>query len=223
MRCRLVTLVVPLVWTLWTPAGGARAGPPAWPGACEPPILAAERFYRLPAGILEAIALTESGSHGAPYPWALNLAGRPVMSPSRDAAAGLLRGPNGIARRDVAVGCMQIHMRYHLAGFAKPESALEPARNVWYGAAFLDGLHRRLGDWASAIAQYHASDPKAQRAYVCRVAGQLAHTGPLTRQALGLDLCGSPPIAGLRLAGRQAPLRLSLFTARQSAGIVVMH
>ncbi|MTJ81585.1 MAG: lytic transglycosylase domain-containing protein [Telmatospirillum sp.] len=165
-------------WLSFFPAPPAWAGGPGWADGCLPFIPAAERFYGLPPGLLLAIALTESGRNGSPYPWALNVGGQPVMAPSYQEAAALLRLPDGRPRRDVAVGCMQIHMTYHLESFNDPEWALHPKYNVWYAASFLDGLRRRYGNLSSAVAHYHASDPAAQRLYLCQVARHLAATAP---------------------------------------------
>jgi hypothetical protein len=202
--------------------GSAAAG--ALGQSCGPIIPLAEQHYRLPGGLLEAIALTESGVQGQPYPWALNIAGSPVLARDYQSAAALLRHPDGRVRRDVAIGCMQIHMQYHLASFARPEEALEPGTNVWYAAAYLDALHQQFGDWLSAVAHYHASDPVAQRDYLCRVASHLTRTNPATRRALGLADCraAQPRRGAARPRNDQAAEdRQRLFAARQAAGIVV--
>lgn len=167
----------------------AQAATVGWAEGCLPFIPAAEHHYRLPAGLLQAIALTESGQDGAPYPWALNIAGQPVIATSYQAAASYLRDADGTPRRDIAVGCMQIHMQYHLDRFIEPEWALHPRYNVWYAALYLDRLRRQYGDTISAIAHYHGSDPAAQRDYLCKVSAHLAKTAPETRAALGLGSC----------------------------------
>lgn len=161
-----------------------------WAHGCLPHIASAEQHYRLPGGLLYAVALTESGQDGTPYPWALNIGGRPVIPPSYATAAAQLRYADGEPRQDVAVGCMQIHMQYHLGNFGEPEWALHPNYNVWYAAAYLDQLHRRYGNWISAIAHYHGSDPAACERYLCRVEQHLREAG----RTLGTAACGKPPI-----------------------------
>jgi hypothetical protein len=204
------------------PDGTGAGGTVDWAHGCLPFIAAAERHYGLPAGLLEAMALTESGQRGAPYPWALNIAGQPVAVRSYEEAAQRLRFNDGRPRRDVAVGCMQIHMQYHLDSFVDPEWALHPRYNVWYAALFLDRLHRRYGDWLAAIAHYHASESLAQRSYLCRVAAHLQHTGPATRQALGLGACPtSTPSAGWA-RGRLAETHRRLMAARRVGRIIVL-
>jgi soluble lytic murein transglycosylase-like protein len=192
-----------------------------WEAGCLPFIPVAEQYYHLPPGLLQAIALTESGQDGAPYPWALNIAGQAVIAPSYQAAASLLRSSDGQPRRDIAIGCMQIHMQYHLDRFIEPEWALHPQYNVWYAALYLDRLRRQYGDMASAIAHYHGSDPAAQRDYLCRVSHHLSHTAPATRDALGLDDCDRTRIIekSSATASRQ---RASLLAARRVGRIIVL-
>lgn len=155
VRCALLFLAV------CCPAGVQAAS-----GECSAYIPAAERYFALPPGLLSAVATVESGQ----YPWTLNLAGQAVVAPDFASAAKLLRTADGIPRRDVAVGCLQIHMRYHLDRFPAPEWALVPGYNVWYGAAYLRGLKDRYGDWKTAVAHYNGSNPVAQKFYLSQVA-----------------------------------------------------
>ncbi|HIJ61464.1 MAG TPA: transglycosylase SLT domain-containing protein [Rhodospirillaceae bacterium] len=164
----------------------------------------AEGYYRIPHGLLEAIALTESGQSGRPYPWSLNIAGQPVFAPSYEAAARRLRAADGSPRRDVAVGCMQIHMRFHLTQFGDPEWALLPRYNVWYAARYLDTLYRSFGNWETAVAHYNASDPPAQRRYLCQVASHLRVTAPESP----LNACPAAPSATLRRRETMAARRI---------------
>ncbi len=223
-------LSLPITLALAAVLGGlpAAAATVAWGQGCMPFIGQAEAYYALPAGLLEAVALTESGQHGAPYPWALNIGGQAIAAGTYREAAGLLRRADGRPRRDVAIGCMQIHMQYHLDSFVEPEWALDPRHNVWYGARFLDQLRRQYGDWISAIAHYHGSDLAAQRSYLCQVARHLQRTGPATRANLGLSACGTAPVAarhrfvpgaGPDRAGRA---RLAVMAARRIGRIIVL-
>jgi soluble lytic murein transglycosylase-like protein len=188
-----------------TPWAQASATSVDWTEGCLPFIAPAEQYYHLPPGLLMAVALTESGQDGAPYPWALNIAGQTVIAPSYRAAADLLRTTDGSPRRDVAIGCMQIHMHYHLDRFIEPEWALHPRYNVWYAALYLDALRRQYGNMTSAIAHYHGSDPAAQRDYLCRVSAHLARIAPTTRDALGLGTCAQVKIVGRSVAPPGAP------------------
>ena len=60
-----------------------------------------------------------------------------------------------------------------------PATACDPAKNVAYAARFLSELKEREGTWTKAVARYHAG-PKnlpAQKAYVCRVIGNMVAAG----------------------------------------------
>jgi hypothetical protein len=163
-----------------------------------------------------AIALVESGRNGVPYPWALNIGGKTELPPDYSSALRLLRDADGKVRQDAAVGCLQIALHYHLDRLKSPEWALHPRYNVWYGALFLQELKDRYGDWPSAIAHYHASNPAAQRIYLCQVAHFLARTGPGTARTIGLQNCAADsmpllprqPVAPLTASRLAAPLRV---------------
>jgi soluble lytic murein transglycosylase-like protein len=190
---------------------------------CLTPIAAAERHFHLPEGLLAAIALTESGQGGVPQPWALNIAGQAISAPSYQAAAALLRDARGTPRRDVAIGCMQIHMSYHLDRIGEPELALDPVVNVWYGAAYLDELYRRYGNWISAIGHYHASDAEAQSSYRCGVARRLLKTAPDNGRADYFALCGAAEPYRRLAIGRDRPhWSARLMESRRIGKIIVL-
>jgi hypothetical protein len=206
----------------------AKATSVDWAHGCMPYIPEAEAYYKLPTGILQAVALTESGQDGQPYPWALNIGGQAYIAPSYEEAARALRLPDGRPREDVAVGCMQIYMHYHLKKFVEPEWALHPIYNIWYGASYLRELANLYGDWPSAIAHYNGSDPAAQRTYLCMVANRLATTSLATLRALGLQTCGSVPIAASKdvVVSPRVPnvvrQRMSIMAARRVGRIIVL-
>jgi len=150
-------------------AGVAVLSPAPAVADCVAAIEAEEARFALPEGLLMAVALTESGRGGRPWPWALNIAGTPAILP--DAAAmrraiaenGDGTGPN------IDVGCMQISLAWHAERFADWRVLLEPAANVAYGAYLLRHLFERHGSWTLAVAHYHSGTLDRQRAYVCRV------------------------------------------------------
>lgn len=147
--------------------------------ACEAEILRAAERYDVPAGILYAVGLAETGRKGSLHAFALNIEGRAVFAGSaREAELEFDR-----ARRDGArlidLGCMQINHHYHAAQFPSLRHMLDPRLNVDYAARFLSRLKQRHGTWSMAVARYHAgpdNDP-AQKRYVCRVIANLAVTG----------------------------------------------
>lgn len=137
---------------------------------CTPYLIQAEQYYRMPSGLLRAIAQVESGGQfGYPWAWAINDNGTPRFPRSYGEATRHLRSSGGDIKKDVAVGCMQIYMRYHGDYFKAPEWALNPYYNVWYAANYLYRLRLKHGNWTEAVGRYHASDKTAQRNYICSV------------------------------------------------------
>jgi soluble lytic murein transglycosylase-like protein len=155
-------------------------GPAAAAGnACEPEILKAADRYGVPAGILYAVGLTETGKKGSLQPNALNIEGRAVFPSGRRQAVLKVEKARAEGAKLIDLGCMQINHHYHRQHFASLEDMLDPRRNVDYAARFLASLHARHESWSMAVARYHAgpdNDP-AQKRYVCRVIANMVATG----------------------------------------------
>lgn len=142
---------------------------------CATEIHAAEQRHGIPEGLLMAIGMVESSLN----PLALNVGGRTRLPSNRTEAARLLVDGTGAPRRDVTIGCMQIHSRYHLdAVGGQPQRFLDPAVNVDYAAAMLRALYERNGSWRTAVGRYNTapSSPNFER-YICRVDRQLRQIG----------------------------------------------
>ena len=146
---------------------------------CEAEILRASERYGVPAGILYAVGLTETGRRGSLHPNALNIGGRAVFANSPQEALREFQAARAQGIRLIDIGCMQINHHYHAEHFTSLKHMLDPRFNVDYAARFLAQLKKRHGTWALAVARYHAgpdNDP-AQKRYVCRVIANLAATG----------------------------------------------
>lgn len=146
---------------------------------CEAEILSAAKRYDVPAGILYAVGLTETGVRGSLQPYALNIEGKPVFARSRAEAVKAFNQARNAGKRLIDLGCMQINHHYHAEHFRTVEDMLDPRRNVDYAARFLNRLKGKHDTWSMAVARYHAgphNDP-AQKRYVCRVIANLVATG----------------------------------------------
>ncbi|MEO5757739.1 MAG: transglycosylase SLT domain-containing protein [Mesorhizobium sp.] len=146
---------------------------------CEPEILRAADRYGVPAGILYAVGLTETGNKGSLQPNALNIEGKAVFPRSRSEALAAFANARREGKTLIDLGCMQINHHYHAAHFRSVEDMLDPHQNVDYAARFLASLHARHETWSMAVARYHAgpdNDP-AQKIYVCRVIANMVATG----------------------------------------------
>ena len=180
---------------LWGPAAAQETQPSDGGPAlfqCSRYLRNGETLYGIPRGILHAMSVVESGRAGTPWPWALNVSGRAHFPATRREALRLMEDGEGGLRSDVAVGCMQIHTRWHAASFAAGEDMLDPAVNVAYAARFLRELYDRHGSWTEAVRRYHASDPAAQDAYLCLVLDQRVRLGYQRETAEMRRLCGGP-------------------------------
>lgn len=146
--------------------------------ACEAEILRAADRYGVPAGILYAVGLTETGRKGSLQPYALNIEGRAVYARSAEEAVAEFREARADGAELIDLGCMQINHHYHAEKFANVGQMLNPRANVDYAARFLVELKKRHETWSMAVARYHAgpdNDP-AQKRYVCRVIANMVAT-----------------------------------------------
>ena len=79
----------------------------------------AARAHGLPADILYAVALTESGKvvdrsrTRRPWPWTLNVGGTGYFYASREDAHRALQGFLDQGKRSVDIGLMQVNWRWH--------------------------------------------------------------------------------------------------------------
>lgn len=161
--------------------------------ACEAQILRASTRYQIPAGILYAVGLTETGNKGSLQPYALNIAGRAVFAPNATAALNEFERARRQGVTLIDLGCMQINHRYHADEFPSVSAMLDPARNVDYAARFLKKLKGEHDTWSMAVARYHAgpnNDP-AQKRYVCRVIANMVATGFGEWTPNARDFCNS--------------------------------
>ncbi|WP_214471953.1 lytic transglycosylase domain-containing protein [Mesorhizobium sp. dw_380] len=155
------------------------SGASAATNPCEPEILRAADRYGVPAGILYAVGLTETGKKGSLQPNALNIEGKAVFPRSRTEALATFANAQREGKTLIDLGCMQINHHYHSSHFRSVEDMLDPRQNVDYAARFLASLHARHETWSMAVARYNAgpdNDP-AQKVYVCRVIANMVATG----------------------------------------------
>lgn len=172
-RILLSALAAACLSSLFAGLANAAANP------CEAEILRASDRYGIPAGILYAVGLTETGNKGSLQPNALNIEGKAVFAKSRPEALAAFNRARGEGKTLIDLGCMQINHRYHAGHFRSVADMLDPHQNVDYAARFLASLHARHQTWSMAVARYHAgpnNDP-AQKVYVCRVIANMVAVG----------------------------------------------
>jgi soluble lytic murein transglycosylase-like protein len=137
--------------------------------------------YAVPAGILFAIALTESGRKAAdgqtlPYPWAMNVNGKAFYFANRAEAARHLTQLLDEGKQP-DIGLMQVNWRYHRRKLGDVNQAFDPWLNLRAGATVLREAYRATGDWWQAVGRYHSGTPALAKAYRARVLRWYARLG----------------------------------------------
>jgi len=175
------------------------AGPlRAAPADCRGLAAEAERHYAIPTGILQSMAMVESGIGGVAWPWTINAGGNPLLLRSREEALQVGNAALHKFGDMVAVGCMQIHLHYHGHAFGNLAQVLEPTNNVAYAARLLVSLRATHGSWVSAVEHYNASNAEARTVYLCQVLRKRASLGfqaatPGVCQRCGAQMPGCAP------------------------------
>ncbi|HYD98405.1 MAG TPA: lytic transglycosylase domain-containing protein [Alphaproteobacteria bacterium] len=163
IRALILTLITLLIWV----AQPARAEE----DPCAAEVAAAEAANGIPAGLLRAISLTESGRVGpvsrrtVAWPWTINAEGAGQYAESKAAAVETVRALQAGGMRSIDVGCMQINLRAHPDAFDSLEQAFDPAHNVAYAVRFLRSLKEREGSWQAAVGYYHSATPEHNQRY----------------------------------------------------------
>ncbi|HET6184571.1 MAG TPA: lytic transglycosylase domain-containing protein [Acetobacteraceae bacterium] len=159
----------------------AQARTQAGPPSCESAIARAAAALRLPDGLLQAVALVESGRpdprSGAvePWPWTINVLGDGYFFPNKASAIAAVQELQAAGVASIDVGCMQVNLMHHPHAFATLQQAFDPAANARYAALFLTELYTRSGSWTKAVGEYHSQTPGIAAPYQVKV---LAHWRP---------------------------------------------
>lgn len=138
---------------------------------CETAVTSAEYVARLPARLLGAISLTETGrvdpatGHIRPWPWTINAEGEGHFFETREQAVAAVRALQARGVRSIDVGCLQVNLMYHPNAFATLDEAFDPGANAAYAARFLNALYAGDKDWDKAVAAYHSETPGLGDAY----------------------------------------------------------
>ncbi len=179
------TLIALLLSLLPVPVAVLAQPRPSPPSLCETAIAAAEQTARLPARLLGAIAITESGRFDTekgfvrPWPWTINAEGAGQFFATKADAIGAVRVLQARGVRSIDIGCMQVNLYYHPSAFNSLDEAFEPHTNAAYAARFLNSLYASSGDWMRAIGTYHSDTPARGAAYRTLVLARWQQPGGL--------------------------------------------
>jgi soluble lytic murein transglycosylase-like protein len=192
----------------------------AAPELCERAAAQAAAETGVPADLLLAIALAESGRQQdgrlRPWPWAANLEGQGHWFDTRAELVAFAEGAVAVGRPSVDIGCFQINWRWHGQHFARPGELSDPLTGARHAAGYLARLHAEFGGWEAAVGAYHSRDPARAQRYAARVAS-LRGTAPTAppaphpppdppvRVAWALDGGGPPAAPGSIVPSTAAP------------------
>ena len=142
---------------------------------CVQAVAAVEDRLGIPAQLLSAIALAESGRwdslrrESVSWPWTIYAEGRPHYPPDKRSAIATVRSIMARGVRNIDVGCLQINLFYHPDAFDSLDQAFDPAANTAYAGNLLLRLQNTHRSWSRAIAFYHSSTRKYAVPYLLRV------------------------------------------------------
>lgn len=136
-------------------------------------MVAAEMRHGIPAGLLQAIGIVESGRRDPvtgktePWPWTINADGEPHIFDSKQQAVDWVRQAQQRGVQSIDVGCAQVNLMYHPTAFASLDQAFDPAINADYAARFLRELWETTaaGNWMTATGHYHSRTPELADTY----------------------------------------------------------
>lgn len=130
--------------------------------------------YQIPASILYAVALTESGKKiktglFRPWPWTLNVAGQAKRYKTRREAWQAIEHYLSQGIRSIDIGLLQINWRWNKAELRNNTwQALDPLFNAQTGARLLRNAYRAKGNWPHAIGHYHSPGQKPRQKHRAR-------------------------------------------------------
>jgi hypothetical protein len=164
-----------LIWVIsWENANASKYDKSINDVVCDKHAQEIEQEFKLPSGLLSAIAIAESRlwrpklNKGVPWPWTLSISGKGYYLDNYEQA--LSKAKNALKRgKMVDLGCMQINHKYHHAQFNSVDEMLMPENNIRYSAKLLKKLYKRTGSWRTAIGGYHSFTKKNHEKYVKRI------------------------------------------------------
>ena len=188
-----------LAFPLAAAAAVLPAGNPG--GQCRAAIGAAERAFGIPAGLMGAIGLVESGRRGPdgrvdPWPWSIDANGEGRVFDTPEAAIAAVRALQAGGVRSIDVGCMQVNLLHHPDAFASLEAAFDPATNAAWAARFLVQLHAGTSSWPEAAALYHSATPALAAEYRRKVMAAWPAGLAQADDAAATAATAAPPFAG---------------------------
>ena len=139
---------------------------------CATAAYEAEKILKIPAYLLQAIALTESGhwdkvdKKRKPWPWAVGAQKKGHYFATKKEAVDFVSKLQQQGVTNIDIGCMQINLHYHGETFQNLDEGFNPINNVAYAGIFLTELHKVRKSWNQAVKYYHSANPKYNKRYI---------------------------------------------------------
>ncbi len=171
MHCALQTMLLAFAIVLGSTAAAAAASA----DLCLDAIADAERRDgALPEGLMQSIALIESGHRPSggrwvPWPWTINSPAGSFYLGSRREAVAKVEALQRQGITNIDVGCMQINLHHHPKAFRTLDDAFRPDSNIAYAAGFLRDLMASNRNLFHAVGRYHSSTPQRRDSYARKV------------------------------------------------------
>ena len=129
--------------------------------SCAQAAAVAEARAGIPAGLLLAIGVVESGRTNAagvraPWPFAIQSDGVGRFLANAEDAVAAVQALQVAGVQSIDVGCFQINLLHHPNDFLDLASGFDPLANAFAAARFLASLRNELGAWEPAVAAYHS-------------------------------------------------------------------
>ena len=153
---------------------------------CEWAAAQAARETGVPADILAALSLTETGRRVdgvvRPWAWSANSEGAGQWFDDPESAIAFAEGRIRDGRTNLDIGCFQLNYRWHGENFASVRQMFDPLENARYAARFVSQLYTETGDWRSAAGAFHSRTAANANRYLARfdtLHAMLKDRGPL--------------------------------------------
>jgi hypothetical protein len=175
---------------------------------CERALVNGARRAGVPAEVLHAVALTETGRKTGgrvrPFPWAINREGQGHWFKTRAEALAFARQSVADGRPSFDVGCVQINYRWHGHAFPSLDDMFDPEWTATYAGQFLRTLFEERGNWSEAAGAYHSLTADKAAIYRERFDRILAGLEPGALSADETLMAAVPETGSTRAARRRA-------------------
>lgn len=169
-------------------AGRARKNKPTRPAPLPPGYAVVAQRHGVPSDLLYAVALQESkmlyGRSALPYPWTLNIQGKPHRYATYEEAVAALSICIQRGITNVDCGLLQVNWGYHRRSLGSVARALDPYPNMAVGAQLLRKHFDKTGSWFKATGWYHSMTPGRTERYAQSVFQILADIPRQNHEAL---------------------------------------